>query len=219
MDEERGGRPFPIAVLISGGGTNLQAILDSIARGDVDAEVRLVVSSNPDAFGLQRAWNAGVPTRVMRSKDFEDLALFRRSLLDALVESGARLLVLAGYMKRLPREVLGHYAGRVINVHPALLPEFGGKGFYGMKVHEAVLAAGRDVSGATVHIVDENYDEGPILLQERVPVEPEDTPESLAKRVLKVEHVILSRAVQAFAQERVRVEANKAWIEPPGAQG
>jgi phosphoribosylglycinamide formyltransferase-1 len=211
-EEHAGSIPLPIAVLISGSGTNLQAILDAISRGEVDAEVRLVVSSNPDAGGLERARQAGVATRVLRSKDFENLQSFRKCMLEAFVGSGVKLLVLAGYMKRLPKDVLRTFDGRVINIHPALLPDFGGKGFFGLRVHEAVIAAGRKVSGATVHIVNERYDEGPILLQREVPVEMGDTPESLAKRVLAVEHKLLPEAVQAFAEGRVTVEGDKAWV-------
>jgi phosphoribosylglycinamide formyltransferase-1 len=206
--------PFPIAVFISGSGTNLQAILDATARGDISAEVRLVISSNPEAGGLERARRAGVPARVLRSKDFAGVQEFRSVLMEALKSSRARLVVLAGYMKKLPPDVIRAFPGRIINIHPALLPDFGGKGFYGRRVHEAVLESGRRESGATVHIVNDRYDEGPVLMQERVPVLEGDTPDSLAARVLTVEHRILPAAIQAFAQGRVRCEGERTWIEP-----
>lgn len=206
-----------VAVFLSGAGSNLQAILDASAAGRLPAEVRLVVSSNPEAGGLQRARQAGIAARVLRSKDFSAVAEFRQALVGALRDSGAELIVLAGYMKRLPLDVIRSYPGRIINIHPALLPDFGGKGFYGSRVHEAVLAAGRRETGATVHVVNERYDEGPILLQERVAVLPGDTAESLARRVLEVEHRILPEVIRAFAEGRVRVEGDRAWIEPPGA--
>jgi phosphoribosylglycinamide formyltransferase-1 len=205
---------FPVAVLISGGGTNLQAILDAADSGSIDAEVRLVVSSNPAAGGLERARKAGVPTAVLRSKDFPDLQAFRAAMLQRLRQSGARLLVLAGYMKKLPGPVLAAYPGRIINIHPALLPRFGGKGYYGRRVHEAVLAAGEAFSGATVHLVTEGYDEGPTLLQEQIPVRPDDTVESLARRVLAVEHRLLPAAIQAYAEGRVQGNAGRIRVDP-----
>ncbi|MBD3336833.1 MAG: phosphoribosylglycinamide formyltransferase [Candidatus Eisenbacteria bacterium] len=209
---------LPIAVLISGGGTNLQAILDAVAEGRLAAEVTLVVSSNPEAGGLARAQRAGVPTRVIRSKDFPDLASFRRGLLDALQGSGARLVVLAGYMKKLPVDVIRAYDGWMVNIHPALLPKFGGKGFYGRRVHEAVLAAGETESGATVHVVTEEYDAGAVLIQEKVPVRADDTADSLAARVLEVEHRILPAAIQAYAQGRIRREGERFRIEASRSQ-
>ncbi|MBU1702428.1 MAG: phosphoribosylglycinamide formyltransferase [Candidatus Eisenbacteria bacterium] len=208
------GEKFRVAVLISGGGTNLQALLDAATVGSIAAEVCLVISSNPEAVGLERAKRAGVPTAVFRSKDFPDLPSFRRALLESLRDSGARLLVLAGYMKKLPREVLRAYPDAIINIHPALLPRFGGKGYFGRRVHAAVLAAGERVSGATVHLVTEGYDEGPNLLQEQIPVRSDDTVESLAARVLAVEHRLLPAAVQAFADGRVRSQGGRVWVEP-----
>jgi phosphoribosylglycinamide formyltransferase-1 len=208
-----GRRPLPIAVLLSGEGTNLQAILDAIREGRLDAEVRLVVSSRPDAGGLRRAQRAGVPARVIRSVDFPTVGAFRQALLEALRASGAELVVLAGYLKKVPRLVLEAFPDRVINLHPALLPRHGGKGFYGRRVHEAVLASGDKVSGATVHLVTEAYDRGPILMQEEVPVLPGDTPETLAERIHEVEHRILPAVIQAFAEGRVRREGDRVWLE------
>lgn len=214
-----GGTKLPIAVFISGGGTNLQALLDAAAAGRLQAEVRLVIASHAGAAGIERARAAGVAVRVLRSSEFASLEAFRREMMAALRRSGARLLVLAGYMKKLPPEVIRAFPDAILNVHPALLPKFGGRGYYGRRVHEAVLAAGETISGATVHIVNETYDEGPTLLQEEVPVLPGDTPDRLAERVLAVEHRILPEAVQAFAEGRMRVEGTRAWIvrggEPP----
>jgi formyltetrahydrofolate-dependent phosphoribosylglycinamide formyltransferase len=178
-------------VLVSGGGTNLQALLDSLHDSAI-ARVTRVISNRPDAGALARARRAGVPTTVLR--DPADGA----ELLAAL--EGMQLVVLAGYLKLVPAAVVSQFRGRMINIHPALLPDFGGAGMYGRRVHEAVLASGTTESGATVHLVDEAFDRGEILAQERVPVSPTDTPESLAARVLEAEHRLLPRVVLELAR-------------------
>jgi len=183
--------PVPVAVLVSGGGTNLQALLDAL-RGSAVARVARVVSSRGDAAALERARRAGVPVNVLT--DPADPAEVVRAAGDA------RLLVLAGYVKRVPPAAVARFRWRLINIHPALLPAFGGDGMYGRRVHEAVLASGAALSGATVHYVDEEYDRGPILAQWPVPVRADDTPDSLAARVLEVEHRLLPAAVLALAQ-------------------
>ena len=183
--------PVPVAVLVSGGGTNLQALLDALGGGAV-ARIARVVSSRGDAPALERARRAGVPVEVLT--DPADPAELVRAVGDA------GLVVLAGYLKRVPPATVARFRWRVINIHPALLPAFGGDGMYGRRVHEAVLASGAALSGATVHYVDEEYDRGPILAQWPVPVHADDTPDSLAARVLEVEHRLLPAAVLALAR-------------------
>ena len=181
-----------IAVAVSGGGSNLQALLDTLPP-DGPAKVVLVLSNTPKAGGLARAAERGVTTGVFR--DFASGAEWL-----ALLEAhGVDLVVLAGYLKLVPREVIARYRGRILNVHPALLPDFGGPGMYGKRVHQAVLEAGRRESGCTVHLVDEEYDRGAILAQARVPVLPGDTAESLAARVLAEEHKLLPKVVLDLA--------------------
>ncbi|HTK57233.1 MAG TPA: phosphoribosylglycinamide formyltransferase [Gemmatimonadales bacterium] len=181
-----------IAVAVSGGGSNLQALLDALPAGS-PARVALVLSNTPKAGGLARAEQRGVPTAV-----FQDPANGAEWL--ALLEGhGIDLIVLAGYLKLVPREVIAEYSHRIINIHPALLPEFGGPGMYGKRVHQAVLDARRTESGCTVHLVDEEYDRGEILAQARVPVLPDDTAESLAARVLAEEHRLLPEVVLDLA--------------------
>lgn len=182
-----------VAVCISGRGSNLQALLKALGPG-APAEVALVLSNSPDAGGLAVARADGVAAVAL--DDYRDPAEFLRLLSEHRID----LVVLAGYLKLVPPAVVERYRGRIINVHPALLPEFGGAGMYGIRVHRAVLAAGRAESGATVHLVDEEYDRGTILAQGRVPVLKDDTPERLAARVLEVEHRLLPAVVLAAAR-------------------
>jgi len=183
--------PVRVAVLVSGGGTNLQALLDTLQHSP-DARVARVISNRPGAGALERARRAGVPATVLRDP------ANGAELLDALGD--AQLVVLAGYLKLVPRAVVSHFRGRMINIHPALLPDFGGPGMYGHHVHAAVLASGARESGVTVHFVDEEFDRGPIIAQEKVPVQPDDTPETLAARVLEAEHRVLPRVVLELAR-------------------
>lgn len=177
-----------ISVLVSGGGTNLQALIDKVESGELaGAEIVQVISSREGVFALERAAKAGIKGKVI--KDTE-------GLLKALAEENTDLVVLAGYMKVLEPPVIDAYRGRIINIHPSLIPKYCGKGFYGKRVHQAVLDGGETVSGATVHIVDEGVDTGEIILQREVPVEPGDTAETLAARVLKTEHVILAEGIK-----------------------
>jgi phosphoribosylglycinamide formyltransferase 1 len=185
--------PMRVAVCISGRGSNLDALAERLAD-DEHAEIVLVLSNRADAPGLLRAAAAGVPAEALT--DAADGAEW----LERLERRQADLVVLAGYLKLVPRAVIERFRGRIVNVHPALLPAFGGRGMYGHRVHEAVLASGVAESGATVHLVDEEYDRGTILAQERVPVEPGDTPERLAARVLAAEHRLLPAVVLAAAQ-------------------
>jgi len=179
-----------VAVLVSGGGTNLQALLDALTNSPL-ARVARVITNRPTAGAVERARRSGVPTTVLHDPD--DAA----ELLAALGD--AQLVVLAGYLKLIPAPVVARFRGQMINVHPALLPDFGGPGMYGRHVHEAVLASGIQESGVTIHFVDETFDRGTIIAQERVPVEPGDTPEALAARVLEVEHRLLPKVVLDLA--------------------
>ena len=193
-----------IAVLASGEGTTLQAVLDACAAGRVAARVVLVISNNAAAGALRRARSAGVPTRHLSTATAGGAARLDQVLCETLVAFGADLVMLAGYMKRLGPVTLAEFAGRIINTHPALLPEFGGQGMFGMNVHRAVLAAGRRTSGATVHWVDADYDSGMVIAQVRVPVEPADSAESLAARVQAAERELVLEVLGAAASGRLK---------------
>jgi phosphoribosylglycinamide formyltransferase-1 len=188
-----------IGILASGGGSNFQAMLDSIVAGELDAEVVMVVSNNSGSGALERARNSGLAWRHLSGKTHPDAGDLDRAIHDAMLEGGAQVICLAGYMKMLGDKTLTTWRGRILNIHPALLPKHGGKGCYGIHVHEKVLEAGDTVSGVTVHLVDEEYDHGRILEQAEVPVEPGDTPESLQQRVLKEEHRIYPRVLKKIA--------------------
>ncbi|WP_222842291.1 phosphoribosylglycinamide formyltransferase [Boudabousia marimammalium] len=194
-----------IAVLISGGGSNLQAILDAAANGSLShGEVVLVVSSRDSAYGLERARLAGIPTAVIRSRDFASTADFDNALSKVIDDHQADLIVLAGYMSILSEGFVKRYPQRIVNIHPSLIPAFSGEGFYGLRVHEAALSAGVKVSGATVHYVNEVCDGGEILEQQTVRVFPDDSPQDLQQRVLtQVEHVIYPRVIEQLAKEIV----------------
>jgi len=204
-----------IAILVSGHGrgSNMAAIIDACQRGDIDGQVVLVIGTHREAPALQRAAEKGVPTCVI-SPRYRSEEEYAQCLLHALTEAKVDLVCLAGYMRLLPSEVVQAYAGRVMNIHPALLPLFGGKGMYGEHVHRAVLDSGMKVSGCTVHFVDEHYDTGPIIVQRCVPVEEEDTWETLAARVLVQEHQAYVQAVKLFAQGRLRIEGRRVRILP-----
>jgi phosphoribosylglycinamide formyltransferase-1 len=203
-----------IACLVSGGGTNLQAIIDNIEAGKLKAEISAVISNVPGSGALERAKKHGLPAFVVNHKDFASRELFDRELAAIIDRQGATLVCLCGFMRVLTPDFVGRYENRVINIHPALLPDFGGKGFYGHRVHEAVLAAGRTVSGCTVHFVDREVDHGPIILQRTVPVLVDDTPETLAERVLHEEHQAYSQAIELFAQNRLKLKDKKILIKP-----
>jgi phosphoribosylglycinamide formyltransferase-1 len=189
-----------LAVLGSGRGSNFQAILRAIDGGRLPStRVCLVISNNSDAGILALARSAGIPAQHLSQKQFPDEEAFAGAMLGVLRDHGADLIALAGYMKRVPPQVVRAYRGRILNIHPALLPKYGGQGMYGHHVHEAVIAARERVSGATVHVVDEEYDRGPVVLQRTVDVSPDDTPETLAARVLQVEHELYPEAIRQFA--------------------
>lgn len=192
-----------IGVLVSGGGTNLQALLDAQKRGEIpDGEISLVIASRKKAYALERARMAGVPALALPRRDYEKTADYDAALLTALQEAGVELVVLAGFLCVLGEKMLRGYEGRIVNVHPSLIPAFCGDGFYGLHVHEAALERGVKVTGATVHLVNEVTDGGPILLQKAVEVLEGDTPESLQKRVMEqAEWVLLPQAVSMLCQK------------------
>jgi phosphoribosylglycinamide formyltransferase-1 len=199
-----------IAVLLSGSGTSLENLLACIDAGSVPGEVRIVVASRANAFGLERARRRGIAAVAVPRKDLPDVGAFNDALHAALAPHDPELVLLLGFLS--PFETRGRYDGRALNVHPALIPAFCGKGFYGHRVHEAVLAAGVRVTGATVHFVDAEYDHGPIVLQEAVAVRDDDTPETLAARVQEVERRLVPEAVRLFAAGRLRIEGRRVRI-------
>lgn len=200
-----------IAVMVSGGGTNLQAIIDAIAEGRIhDTGIVRVISNKKDAYALQRAEQAGIKTAVVSRKDHPDAGDFDRAMLEALDEASPELIVLAGFLVVLSQEITRKYAGRIINIHPSLIPSFCGEGFYGLRVHEEALKRGVKVTGATVHFVDEGCDTGPIILQKAVDIEPDDTPETLQRRVMEqAEWKILPEAIDLIAHDKVRILEDK----------
>lgn len=198
---------LPIGVLVSGGGTNLQAIIDSIGRGDVPAEIRIVISDNPDAFALTRASDAGIKTAVVKRKDFPSKDIFEEEIIKQLHGAGVEMICLAGYMRILSDKFLKTFPNRIINIHPALLPSFPG-----LHVQQQAIDYGVKVSGCTVHFVDEGTDTGPIIIQKAVPVLPNDNAETLAARILKEEHQIYPEAIKLIAEGRIRIEGRRVHI-------
>ena len=197
-----------LAVLVSGGGTNLQAIIDAISAGKItNACISVVISNNSNAYALERARAHGIEALCISPKDFESREDFNQAFLDKLNSYNVDLVVLAGFLVVLPEMMIKEYTNRIVNIHPSLIPSFCGKGFYGLKVHEGVLARGVKVTGATVHFVDEGTDTGPIILQKAVEVEQGDTPEVLQRRVMEqAEWVILPKAIDLIANGKVSVE-------------
>lgn len=202
-----------LVVLASGGGTNLQAIIDNIEAGKVDAQIRAVISNNSKSGALERARKYNIPDIHLSHKQFATPEEFDQKLLSILKEKETDLVVLAGYMKMLSPTVIREYRNRIINIHPALLPSFGGEGMYGIHVHEAVIKSGVKVTGVTVHTVDEVYDHGPILFQKCVPVSSDDTPEGLQQKVLPHEHEAYSKVIQLFAEGKIEIKDNRAFIK------
>ncbi len=201
--EQNTQKPFNLVVLVSGGGTNLQAILDEMKADNLGgARVCLVISNNPDAYALKRAESLGIPTKCISPADYPTRTDFDNALLLALKEAQPELIVLAGYLVILPENVVHEFSGKIINIHPSLIPSFCGKGYYGLKVHEAALSRGVKVSGATVHFVDEGTDTGPILLQKAVYVSEDDTPQTLQRRIMEeAEWKLLPEAIRLLAQK------------------
>ncbi|HPG39356.1 MAG TPA: phosphoribosylglycinamide formyltransferase [bacterium] len=204
--------PLRVTVFASGRGSNLEAILKNINAGKVNARIVAVISNNSKAGALELAGKNNIPAYHISQKQYTDEHLFSDALLKVLQQHNTQLIALAGYMKKIPLPVIRAFKDRILNIHPALLPSFGGHGLYGHFVHEAVLNYGCKISGATVHIVDEDYDTGPPVCQQCVPVLENDTPDTLAARVLAVEHEIFSQAIQLFAQGRVQVKGRRVII-------
>ena len=201
--------------MVSGGGTNLQAIIDSINDGRITGtEICLVYSNNPNAYAIERAKKAGIPYIVKSPKEFENREDFNKALLQILLDAAPDLVVLAGCLVVIPKEVVRAFPNRIINIHPSLIPAFCGTGFYGLKVHEKVLERGARVSGATVHFVDEGTDTGPIILQKPVMVRDDDTPEVLQKRIMEqAEWKIMPMAIDLIANGKVKVKDHKVIID------
>ena len=201
-----------LAVMVSGGGTDLQSVIDGVQSGKIPGKIAVVISSRPGVYALERAKKAGIPGVLICKKDYADEQAFFDANLCALREYGAEGVILAGYLSILGKQMIEAYPNKIINIHPSLIPSFCGKGYYGLRVHQAVLDYGAKVSGATVHFVDEGADTGPIILQRAVSVLPEDTAESLQQRILEVEHEILPEAVALFCADRLRVQGRKVTI-------
>jgi len=199
-----------LAVLLSGSGTTLQNFIDRIERGELDAEIVCVVGSRKNAYGLERARKHGIPAIAVHRKDYDDLSMFSSDIWTAVRAHKAELVVLAGFMSLL--DIPEDFEGKIINIHPALIPAFCGKGMYGHHVYEAVLEYGVKLTGVTVHFADAEYDHGPIILQEAVPVLDDDTPDSLAERVQAKERDLYPRAVQLIAEGRVKLEGRRVTV-------
>jgi phosphoribosylglycinamide formyltransferase-1 len=205
--------PLNAAVFASGGGSNAQAIADAIGGGKLNARIGLCVSNKIDAGVLTRMEDLDIPTVVLDPRSFASEELYTEQLLHELEEKDVNFIALAGYLRKVPTAVVRRFKNRIVNIHPALLPSFGGKGYYGRRVHEAVLEYGVKWSGVTVHLVDEGYDTGPIVLQQPVAVEPDDTADTLAARVLEVEHKVYPEAIGLFAEGRVRIEGRRVIVD------
>lgn len=204
-----------IVVLVSGGGTNLQALIDAEKRGEIkNGKITCVISSNADAYALERAKKNNIPSRIIERKEYTDILSYSEAILDALRQEKADLIVLAGFMTILDEVVTKAYPYQIINVHPALIPSFCGKGYYGLKVHEAVLEYGVKLSGATVHFVNEEADAGAIIIQKAVEVKNNDTPETLQRRIMEqAEWKILPQAVSLFCEDKIEIKNGKAYIK------
>jgi phosphoribosylglycinamide formyltransferase-1 len=196
-----------LGFLASHGGSNMQAIIDACKEGRLNAEPVVVVSNNSDSGAMERARREGIPAFHLSSGTHPDPSDLDTAITHTLEEHNVDLVILAGYMKLLGPQTLARYRGRILNIHPALLPKFGGKGLYGIKVHEAVLAAGEKVTGVTIHMVDERYDAGPIIAQREVPVMPGDDAETLAARVLETEHKLYAETIERIAQGEIDLDA------------
>lgn len=202
-----------IGVLISGGGTNLQSLIDAIDNGEINAEVSIVISNKQKAFGLERAKKHSIKSVHISPSNFNDEDMYNKEVIAQLKDSKVDLVVLAGYLRILSPVFIKAFKNKVINIHPSLIPSFCGDGYYGEKVHEAVLEKGVKITGATTHFVDEGTDTGPIILQEHVPVMYDDDVKMLQQRVLKIEHKILVESVKLFCDDRLKINKSKVLIQ------
>lgn len=204
--------PIRIGVLISGNGTNLQTLIDNVDSGEINGEICVVISDREDAYGLVRAKHNGIDTVFVDRKASLDYLDFNRKIIEELKKRDIQLVVLAGYLRILSSEFINEFRNKIINIHPSLIPSFCGKGYYGEKVHRAVLEYGAKVTGATVHFVDEGADTGPIIFQKPVRISERDNVESLSNKVLKVEHVLLSEAIRLYCDGKITVNDRKVII-------
>ncbi len=202
-----------IGVLISGGGSNLQALMEGIHEGSIPAQIRVVLSDRAKAYGLTRAKENGIPAIYVNKKEYPDSDAYNKRILEELIAHNVDIVVLAGYLSIVSKEMVETYRNRIINIHPSLIPSFCGMGYYGERVHQAVLDYGVKLTGATVHFVDEGADTGPILLQQSVEVKDSDDVHSLAARVLPVEHQLLQRAVAMLAQDKIVMDGRRVRIK------
>ncbi|SCL88239.1 phosphoribosylglycinamide formyltransferase [Sporanaerobacter sp. PP17-6a] len=205
--------PVNMGVLISGNGTNLQSLIDHINAGNINAKIKVVISNRKNAYGLIRAKNNGIDTAYIDKKIFKDEEEFNRAIMYELKKRDVDLVVLAGYLKILSSKFINEYKNKIINIHPSLIPSFCGKGYYGEKVHKAVLDYGAKVTGATVHFVNEEADAGPIILQRPVMIDESDTVGSLQNKVLKIEHTLLPEAVKLYCEGRITIDGRKVSIK------
>lgn len=202
-----------LGVLISGGGTNLQALIDNIENGRIDGRIRLVISNKKDAFGLERAKKHGIKHIYLNPKDFASDLDYNLKLIEVLQLEEVELVVLAGYLKVLSKEFIQAFKNKIINIHPSLIPSFCGKGYYGENVHRAVLEYGVKITGATVHFVDEGTDTGPIIMQDFVRVDNKDSVKSLQEKVLVKEHELLVKSIEKFCQGKIHIDGRKVRID------
>ncbi len=201
--------PLKIGVLISGSGTNLQSIIDNIEKGYINGEIAVVISNKESSYGLERARKHNIDAVFINQKHYDSFESFNDAIMEELENHRADIVVLAGYLKILSHKFIKNYRNKIINIHPSLIPSFCGKGFYGLKVHEAAVSYGVKVSGATVHFVDEDADTGPIILQETVSVCDNDTAESLQQKILEIEHRLLPLAVKLICEDRLEISGRK----------
>jgi len=201
-----------IAVLISGGGSNLQALIDATLQGTINGKIAVVISDKENAYGLQRAKNHNIEAIAINKKSFDTKTSFDAEMSKQLKGRDINLIILAGFLSILPMDIIKEYEGRIINIHPSLIPSFCGNGFYGERVHKAVIEYGAKVSGATVHFVDEGTDTGAIILQHAVPVDYEDNAKTLADKVLEVEHQLIVKAAALFCDEKLEIQGRRVKI-------
>lgn len=211
-------RPLKLAALVSGSGRNLQSILDAITCGEINAKVELVISSRPGVYALERAREHGIPAVVIARREYHDLDAHGQAILAALASYEIDLIVLCGFLSFLSPSLIERYRGRIMNIHPSLLPAFGGKGAYGQNVHQMVIAHGAKVSGCTVMFVDEGQDTGPIIVQKAVPVREEDDAESLGERVMLAERQAYPEAIRLYGEGRLQIEGRRVRISPPATR-
>lgn len=203
-----------LAVFISGGGTNLQAIIDSINNNEIDAKIALVLASNESAYGIERAKKHNIPYVITKKNEFNDIEKFGLGILENLFKYKIDYIVLAGYLNIIPENVVRKFPNKIINIHPSLIPSFSGGGYYGQKVHKEAINYGVKITGATVHFVDEGIDTGPIILQDTVRISEDDTAESLSSKVLNIEHNLLVKAIRLLVEDRLKIDGRKVYILP-----